>query len=96
MLAGIDGIKAGGYELVGPVNEDLFEWSRDELKERGIPELPNTLRDALEGLEKDNEFLQTVMTKEFIDAYIDYQFERQVVPVEGRPTAYEYVSTFSC
>ena len=96
MLAGIDGIKAGGYELVGPLNEDLFELTRDELKERGIPELPNTFRDALEGLEKDNEFLRGAMSEAFIKTYVDYQFERQVTPVEGRPTPYEFLSTFSC
>lgn len=96
MMAGIDGIKAGGYELVGPLNEDLFELTRDDLKERGIPELPNTLRDALEGLEKDNEFLRGAMSEEFINTYIDYQFERHVTPVEGRPTPYEFLSTFSC
>ncbi len=42
MMAGLDGIEKGGYKLVGPINEDLFEWSRDELKKRGIPELPNS------------------------------------------------------
>ena len=96
MMAGIDGIKNGGYELVGPINEDLFEWTRDELKERGIPELPNSFREALEGLEADHDFLAPVMSEEFISTYIDYQFERHVTPVEGRPTAYEYISTFSC
>ena len=96
MMAGLDGIKAGGYELVGPVNEDLFEWSRDELKERGIPELPNSFREALEGLEEDHDFLSPIMDENFIKTYIDYQFERHVTPVEGRPTAYEYISTYSC
>ncbi|RUM67253.1 MAG: type I glutamate--ammonia ligase [Sulfurospirillum sp.] len=96
MMAGIDGIKNGGYELVGPVNEDLFELTREDLKERKIPELPNTLRDALEGLEHDHDFLAPVMNEEFISTYIDYQFERHVIPVEGRPTPYEYISTYSC
>ncbi len=96
MMAGLDGIEKGGYNLVGPINEDLFEWSRDELKERGIPELPNSFREALEGLEADHDFLAPVMSEEFIKTYIDYQFERHVVPVEGRPTAYEYISTYSC
>ncbi|NPA28144.1 MAG: type I glutamate--ammonia ligase [Epsilonproteobacteria bacterium] len=98
MLAGIDGIKAGGYKdaLVGPIDEDLFELTRDDLKERGIPELPNTLRDALEGLEKDNEFLKVVMSDDFLKTYIDYKFERDVIPVEGRPTPYEFLITYSC
>ncbi|MCB4742627.1 MAG: type I glutamate--ammonia ligase [Sulfurovum sp.] len=96
MMAGLDGIEKGGYDLVGPFNEDLFELTRDELKERKIPELPNSFRDALEGLEKDYNFLAPVMDEEFIKTYVDYQFERHVIPVEGRPTAYEYVSTYSC
>ena len=82
--------------MVGPVNEDLFEMTRDELKERKIPELANSLREALEGLEEDHEFLAPVMDKDFISTYIDYEFERHVTPVEGRPTAFEYISTYSC
>lgn len=96
MMAGIDGIKQGGYPLVGPFNLDLFELTREELKEKGIPELPNTLREALEGLEADNEFLRPIMSEEFINTYIDYEFDRHVTPVEGRPTAYEYITTYSC
>ena len=96
MMAGIDGIKAGGYDLVGPVNEDLFELTREEIKERKIPELANTLRDALDGLENDHDFLSAVLDEEFIKTYIDYQFERHVIPVEGRPTPFEYISTYSC
>jgi glutamine synthetase len=96
MMAGIDGIKAGGYELVGPVNEDLFELTREDLKERKIPELPDTLRDALQALEEDHEFLAPVFNEDFIRTYIDYKFETQVIPVEGRPTPFEVLSTYSC
>jgi len=96
LLAGLDGIKAGGYELVGPFNEDLFELTRDELKERNIPELPDTLRDALQALEVDHDFLLPVMSKEFVQNYVDYKFETQVIPVEGRPTPFEFISTYSC
>jgi len=96
MMAGLDGIKAGGYELVGPVNEDLFELTREDLKERKIPELPDTLRDALQALEVDHDFLAPVFSKEFVETYIDYKFETQVIPVEGRPTPYEVKSTYSC
>ena len=96
MIAGLDGIEKGGYELVGPFNEDLFELSREELKERKIPELPNSFRDALTGLENDFEFLAPIMDEAYIKEYADYMFERHVIPVEGRPTAYEYISTYSC
>jgi len=96
MMAGLDGIKKGGYPMVGPVNEDLFEISRKELAERGIPELPSTFRDSLEGLEKDHAFLAPIMSSEYVMEYSQYMFDRHVYNVEGRPTPYEYIATYSC
>ncbi|UFH59552.1 type I glutamate--ammonia ligase [Sulfurovum mangrovi] len=96
LMAGIDGIKAGGYPMVGPMDEDLFELSLDEIREKKIPQMPHTLREAIEGLIADNEFLKPVFSEEFVTAYQHYQFERQIWPDEGRPTAYEYITTYSC
>jgi glutamine synthetase len=96
LMAGIDGIKAGGYPMVGPMDEDLFELSLDEIREKKIPQMPHTLREAVEGLIADNDFLKPVFSEEFVTAYQHYQFERQIWPDEGRPTAYEYITTYSC
>ncbi len=96
MMAGIDGIKHGGYEMVGPMDEDLFELSLDEIREKKIPQMPHTLREAVEGLIADNDFLKPVFSADFIDTYQHYQFERQIWPDEGRPTAFEYMTTYSC
>jgi len=96
MLAGLDGIKNGGYPMVGPMDVDLFELSLDEIREKNIPQMPHTFREALEGLISDHDFLLPVMTKDFIETYQHYQFERQVIPDEGRPTAFEFISTYSC
>jgi glutamine synthetase len=96
MMAGLDGIKAGGYEMVGPMDEDLFELSLDEIREKKIPQMPHTLREAVEGLIADNDFLKPVFSADFIDTYQHYQFERQIWPDEGRPTAFEYMTTYSC
>ncbi len=95
MMAGLDGIKEGTIP-VGPMDEDLFELSLDEIREKNIPQMPHTLREALEGLIGDNDFLKPVFTDEFIEAYQHYQFERQVWPDEGRPTAYEFKTTYQC
>jgi glutamine synthetase len=95
MMAGLDGIKNKDIP-VGPMNEDLFELTLDEIRDRNIPQMPHTLREALEGLIADNDFLKPVMSAEFIDAYQHYQFERQVHPDEARPTAFEFQSTYSC
>jgi len=95
MMAGLDGI-AKKTVPVGPMDEDLFELSLDEIREKQIPQMPHTLREALEGLISDNDFLKPVFTQEFIDAYQAYKFERDVWPDEGRPTAYEFKTTYMC
>jgi len=95
MMAGLDGIK-NQTEPVGPMDEDLFELSLDEIREKNIPQMPHTLRESLEGLIADNDFLQPVFTAEMIDTYQHYQFERQVWPDEARPTAFEFATTYSC
>ncbi len=95
MMAGLDGIQ-NKYEPVGPMDEDLFELSLDEIREKGIPQMPHTLRGSLEALIRDNEFLQPAFSKLFIDTYQHYKFETQVWPDEARPTAFEFKTTYSC
>ncbi len=95
LMAGLDGIRQK-TEPIGPMDEDLFVLSLDEIREKGIPQLPHTLRGSLEALIRDNDYLASVMTKEFIDAYQHYLFERQVWPEEARPTAFEFKTTYSC
>jgi glutamine synthetase len=95
MMAGLDGIQNKEVP-VGPMDEDLYELSLSEIRERGIPQMPHTLRGALESLIRDNDFLKPVFTQEFIDSYQEYRFERDVFPDEGRPTAYEFKTTYQC
>jgi glutamine synthetase len=103
LLAGLDGIKNNLeiYEAAKePLNEDLFELSLDELKERGLRTLPATLREAIYAVEDElkdpNSFLKAVMSDDFIKTYIDYKYETEIIPVEGRPHPYEFVTTYSC
>ena len=95
MMAGLDGIKNKDIPI-GPMDEDLFELSLDEIREKKIPQMPHTLRGALEALIRDNDFLKPVFSQEFIDTYQGYKFERDVWPDEGRPTAYEFKTTYQC
>ncbi len=95
MMAGLDGIKNKCIPI-GPMDEDLFELSLDEIREKKIPQMPHTLRESLEGLIADSEFLKPVFTSDFIDTYQHYQFERQVWADEARPTPFEFISTYSC
>jgi len=95
LLAGIDGIK-NKMEPAGPMDDDLFKLSLAEIRDRGIEQLPHTLRGSLEALIRYNDFLKPVMTAEFIDTYQNYKFETQVWPDESRPTAFEFKTTYSC
>jgi len=94
-MAGLDGIKNKDIP-VGPMDEDLFELSLDEIREKKIPQMPHTLRGSLEALIRDNDFLKPVFSQLFIDDYQHYRFERDVWPDEGRPTAYEFKTTYQC
>lgn len=95
LMAGLDGIK-NKYEPIGPMDDDLFELTLDEIRERDIPQMPHTLRGSLEALIRDNEFLKPVFTQEMINTYQHYKFSTQVWPYEARPTPFEFKTMYSC
>lgn len=95
LLAGLDGI-SNKLLAAGPMDENLFELSLDEIREKGIEQLPHTLRGSLESLIRDNAFLKPIMTKDMIRDYQHMKFKTQVWPVEARPTAYEFKTCYSC
>ncbi|WP_168236897.1 type I glutamate--ammonia ligase, partial [Campylobacter fetus] len=74
LLAGLDGIK-NKVEPVGPMDEDLFELTLDEIRDRGIEQLPHTLRGSLEAVIRDNKYLSPAMSNLFIETYQHYKFE---------------------
>lgn len=95
LMAGLDGIKNKDIPI-GPMDENLFQLSLDEIREKGIPQLPHTLRGSLESLFRDFEYLKPIFSDEFLEAYRHFRFERDVWPDESRPTAYEFKSTYQC
>ncbi len=48
--AGLRGIEAG-YELVEPIEENIFKMTDDEMKAKGIFSLPGSLREAVDNLD---------------------------------------------
>ena len=95
LAAGLDGIK-NKTEPVGPMDEDLFKLTLDEIRERGIEQFPHTLRGSLEALIRDNDYLSVAMSDEFIQTYQHFKFETQVWPYEARPTPFEFKTMYSC
>ena len=70
LMAGLDGIK-NKIDPGLPVEVDLYELSREE--EKKIPHVAASLRQALEALDSDRDFLTTggVFTDNAIDSYIE-------------------------
>lgn len=92
LMAGIDGIrkkinptKAG----FGPIDENVFTLppkERDKIKS-----IPATLKEALDALKKDHQFLLHggVFTEDILEVWIDYKLNHEYNEVRNRPHPYE-------
>ncbi|HSN98878.1 MAG TPA: type I glutamate--ammonia ligase [Candidatus Nanopelagicales bacterium] len=89
MMAGLDGI-TNRIDPGDPLDKDIYALSPEELK--GVPHIPGSLSEALDALERDQEFLLRgdVFTRDIIETWIDYKREREVDAVRIRPVPYEF------
>ncbi len=74
LMAGLDGIQ-NKIHPGDPMDKDLYELPPEELA--GVPTVCGSLREAIESLKSDNEFLKAggVFTQDQIDAYIELKEE---------------------
>lgn len=88
LMAGLDGIK-NKIHPGEPKNQDLYHSSEKEL--RKIPTVARSLREALQALDKDREFLLAgdVFTNDQIDAYIELKL-KEVERYEQIPHPVEF------
>ena len=70
--------------------------SPDEIEDRNLPELPDTLNEALHALKHNHDFLSPVLSDLFIDTYRRLKLESQVLPDQARPTPFGFLTTYSC
>jgi glutamine synthetase len=89
LMAGLDGIQ-NKIEPPAPIDKDLYELPPDEAA--AIPQVPGSLSEVLDALEKDNEYLQAgnVFTDDVIGAWIDYKRTNEVDPIRLRPHPHEF------
>ena len=75
LMAGLDGI-INKIPAGEPMDIDLFELTLDEIRDKGIKQLPHTLRSAIEEMLADREYLKVgdVFSEEFIQTYKSYKF----------------------
>jgi len=92
LLAGLDGIRReldpaeAGF---GPIDADIFSWSDEQ---RGkIRPLPASLKEALDTLEEDHDFLLVgdVFSEDLIERWIAFKMDEEYYEVRNRPHPYE-------
>ena len=94
LMAGIDGIK-NKIDPGAASDKDLYDLPPEELAE--IPTVCGSLREALEALEADHEYLLAgdVFTKGQLDGYMALKWE-EVYAYEHTPHPIEYKLYYSC
>ncbi len=88
MMAGVDGILKD-MDPPNPTDKNLYSLSAREA--RRIKQLPQSLDEALDTLEKDHDFLLAggVFTEELLESYIEIKRE-EIDQVRLRPTPMEF------
>lgn len=97
LMAGLDGVK-NNVNPGEPMDINLFDLTLDEIREKGIKQLPHTLRHAIEEMLLDRSYLKegSVFSEDFLQTYKTYKFETEVWPWEARPHPFEFITTYSC
>ena len=92
LMAGIDGIQKG-LDPGTPADYDLFEEAGG-----GVPQVPGSLAESLDALERDREFLTAsgVFSDDLLDTWIAYKREHEVDSVRLRPHPAEFALYFDC
>ncbi len=92
LSAGLDGIKKS-IDIGDPVDEDIYKLDRTRRKALGIEELPGSLKESIECLQSDNDFLQPIFSREMIEVIIEHGL-RDHGEVTRRPHPYEFYLYF--
>jgi len=89
LMAVIDGIQ-NKIAPGDPLDKDIYDLKPEELE--GVPTTPGSLKEALEALRADHEFLLRgdVFTPDVIDTWIWYKTDREVNALAQRPHPYEF------
>lgn len=93
LMAGLDGIQ-NKIHPGDPVDKDIYELPPEEAAR--IPQVPGSLEEAINALEKDHAFLLKgdVFTRDVIDVWIEYKKTREIDEVRIRPHPYEFYLYF--
>ncbi|MDV3293720.1 MAG: type I glutamate--ammonia ligase [Nitrososphaerales archaeon] len=90
--AGLDGIRRK-KDPGDPVDEDIYKLTPEKRRELSIGELPGSLKEAVECLKGDSEFLADILPNDLIATMIELEMEAYRA-VSARPHPYEFYLYF--
>ena len=88
LMAGLDGINRK-IDPGSSVDEDIYKLTPDRRRALGVKELPGSLKEAIESLLSDDDFLKPVFTGDFLEKYVEFKKDEQL-QVSLRPTPWEF------
>jgi glutamine synthetase len=92
LAAGLDGIKKK-IDIGDPVDEDIYKLTPERRRQLGIKELPGSLKEAVECLQSDQEYLKPIFSQDLIDKIIELETNEHN-EVNLRPHPYEFYLYF--
>ncbi|MDI9620191.1 MAG: type I glutamate--ammonia ligase [Candidatus Nezhaarchaeota archaeon] len=92
LAAGIDGIKKK-VDPGDPIDENIYSLPPERRKSLNIGELPRDLREAIDELQSDLEYLKPIFTCEILDKLMDL-LKEQALQVSIRPHPHEFYLYF--
>lgn len=92
LAAGLDGIKKK-IDPGDPIDENIYLLSPERRRALGIKELPGSLKEAIEELLSDMEYLKPIFTSEILEKHIEIVRENHI-QVSIRPHPYEFFLYF--
>lgn len=95
LMAGIDGI-LNKIHPGDPLDKDIYGLSPQEAA--GIPSVPGTLEESLNNLKNNSSFLKKggVFSDDLIETWINWKIDKEIRPVQQRPTPYEFYLYYDC
>ncbi|MCS7140329.1 MAG: type I glutamate--ammonia ligase [Candidatus Nezhaarchaeota archaeon] len=92
LAAGLDGIKKK-IDPGDPIDENVYLMTPERRRALGIETLPSSLKQAIEELQSDMEYLKPVFTREAMERFVEIINDRYV-QVAIRPHPYEFYLYF--
>jgi glutamine synthetase len=89
LMAGLDGVQ-NRINPGDPLDKDIYGLPPQELAK--VPSIPGTLDETLRNLKDKHDFLLKgeVFSKDFIENWIQYKTDKEILPLQQRPTPYEF------